>query len=103
MKRELVWENMKDTFGVCLDIHTAKNKDYASDGDAFANFRQVENLGLCTVEQGIMVRMSDKFSRIANLLTRPAAVADEKIEDTIHDLITYAALLKAYLHEKKGE
>lgn len=96
MNRERFHEHVGDTFNQCLEISKAKNADYAASEDPFANFRQVENLGLCSVQQGIMVRLSDKITRICNLLDRPAAVADEAVEDTIRDAINYLAILAAY-------
>jgi hypothetical protein len=69
----------------------AKNSDYASDEDPFANFRTFGELG-------ILVRMSDKFARLKTLLIdkKEVVVSDETVEDTILDLATYAALLLSY-------
>lgn len=91
--------HMTGTFEECLEISARKCKDYAGDSDPFANFRMVQHLGVCTVEQGILTRLSDKFSRIANLLGRPEgpAVVDEKVDDTILDAINYLAILRAWL------
>jgi hypothetical protein len=90
----------------------SKNNDYsapdARQGDkypAFANFMQAERLGICSVEAGIMVRLSDKMSRLANLI-RPGhkrAVYDERIHDTILDGINYLCILAAYLDCKTEE
>jgi hypothetical protein len=68
----------------------------------FANFMQAERLNICSVEAGIMVRLSDKMSRLANLI-RPGherAVHDERIHDTILDGINYLCILAAYLDTK---
>lgn len=80
-----------------------KNKDYAGGGDAFANFRMCEELGLCSVEKGILVRMSDKMSRIANLLDKEAAVKDESVTDTLLDLAVYSIILKIYMEENQDK
>jgi len=83
------------------EIHAQKNHDYAGEEDPFKNFRMCENMGLCSVETGIMVRMSDKMSRIANLLEKENAVKDESITDTLIDLANYSIILKCYLEQKK--
>jgi nucleoside 2-deoxyribosyltransferase len=84
-----------------LDITTAKNGDYARSNDAFKNFRLIEQLSpAIKVEDGILVRMSDKMTRIANLLHNEAKVADEKIEDTLLDLANYSLILIVWLRQK---
>jgi len=79
-----------------------KNKDYAGVGDPFKNFKLVETLGICNVEQGILVRMCDKMSRISTLLGKEASVQDEKITDTLQDLSNYSLILRVYLEQKNG-
>lgn len=79
-----------------------KNKDYADNQDAFANFRLIEVLthGRISTEEGILVRMTDKLQRIANLLYKRAAVSDEAITDTLKDLSIYADILNIYLQHQ---
>ena len=43
-----------------------KNHDYAGQGDVFANFTRVESLGITSTEKGMLVRMSDKLSRLSS-------------------------------------
>ena len=91
------------------ELSQRKNNDYSAPETrkheqypAFANFLQAERLGICSVEAGIMVRLSDKMSRLANLI-RPGherAVHDERIHDTILDGINYLCILAAYLDTK---
>lgn len=85
-----------------MALTSAKNKDYAGQENAFANFELIEILtaGRITTEDGILVRMTDKLKRVANLLERPAAVKDEKITDTLRDLSVYAKILKIRLDGK---
>ena len=83
-----------------IDLTRSKNADYASAGDAFQNFRLIETLGSgVSLEQGIVVRMSDKFQRIVNLLKKKAVVSDESIQDTLHDLAVCSIILWIYLGE----
>lgn len=100
MTRDEYNNHIKTFFNRGLDIMKKKNADYASESDPFLNFRGATSLGI-TVEQGILVRMQDKMSRIANLIQRPAQVADEKIEDTLIDLANYSAILHAFLNIHK--
>jgi len=86
-----------------MDLIKAKNQDYATNKDPFSNFRMVENIGLATLEQAILMRMCDKFARIVNLLKKDsAAVKDESVEDTLLDIMNYANILLAYRQNKNG-
>ena len=84
-----------------LDLTKAKNSDYADSTDAFHNFKQIEQLssGRISVASGILVRMTDKMTRIANLLSREAQIS-EKLEDTLTDLAVYSIILRIWLEEK---
>ncbi len=95
---------LSDEYEANVNISRNKNKDYAGSVDPFANFRQIEFLtgGKITAEQGILTRMSDKMTRISNLLTAPAAVKDESIGDTLSDLANYAMILKLYIKNKNS-
>lgn len=79
----------------------SKNHDYGENEDPFNNFRNCERLGICSAEKGIMVRMSDKMSRISTLLDKPGKVEDEKLADTCMDLAAYALILKSLVEEGK--
>ena len=92
---------------ICMDarkLTEAKNNDYAAPdrrGDdplrLFGNFLHCQRLGLCTVEQGIMVRVSDKIARLANLIHPDhERSVEESLADTVEDAINYLVLLVAY-------
>lgn len=86
-----------------LKICRAKNHDYATGGNAgpFANFARVEAMGVMTTEQGFLVRMIDKMSRLSTFAkTGKLKVADEGVQDTLMDLVNYTILLSAYIHDK---
>jgi len=83
-----------------LDIVKAKNKDYAGWENPFKNFELVEKLDITTTEKGILTRITDKLSRINNLLEKEWEVKDEKITDTIVDLANYSIILLLYLKNK---
>ncbi len=87
---------LTECFSDCLDIVQKKNADYAGDENPFKNFEMSEkNLNVKT-EKGILVRISDKLSRVANLIDKDAQVKDEAVEDTIKDAINYFAILYCY-------
>lgn len=98
MTKESFLHSLANTFDVCLETAKRKNADYAKEADPFNNFRLVEAMGVCDVQTGIMVRLSDKFSRMGNLLKEGAVaqVKDEAVDDTIRDSINYLAILLAY-------
>lgn len=83
----------------CVEISRAKNSDYANVDDPFYNFRASAAFGI-DVGKGIIVRMTDKLSRISNLLTRDAKVKDESILDTLSDLSNYALILRAFIESE---
>ena len=88
-----------------LEINTAKNSDYSGGGtnNEYKNFKIIEELtnGDISVEEGILVRLTDKISRIASLIKGQAnKVNDEKITDTLQDLANYSIILLIYLKNK---
>lgn len=64
-------------------LHNRKNADY---GDSFD--KTLDEFGLVASA----TRMSDKFNRFKSLIKNPARVEDEKIEDTLIDLASYAIM-----------
>ncbi len=94
-------EHTRKLFDRALELMEKKNHDYSSDEDPLKNFRFSEYVGVATTEQAIMVRMLDKVARLANMVSgKEMKVEDEKFEDTILDLINYAAIL-AYVHKQR--
>ena len=82
-----------------------KNADYAGGRgvEPFANFTRCEAMGICKTEAGMLVRMTDKMSRLSSFLeSGKFEVADESLEDTTLDIINYAVLLYAYVADKKN-
>ncbi len=71
---------VKDVLDASYKIGIAKNRDYGT----------VNILKYGVV--GLIVRLNDKISRAVNLLKEgnTALVADEKVEDTIMDMVNYA-------------
>lgn len=91
------YEGVKKIFEDALDILKKKSHDYSGDTNPFKNFEISSEVSGVDVPTTILIRLSDKLSRIGTLLHNNAMVADEKIEDTIKDAINYLAILLMYL------
>lgn len=103
MNRKNFIKEIKNNIHNDIKILENKNSDYADGENSFQNFIGVEYWGICSVEQGIMVRLSDKFQRISNLLKREAKVSDEKIVDTLSDARNYLNILQVWLEHGKNK
>lgn len=71
-------------------LHNRKNADY---GDSFD--KTLDEFGLVASA----TRMSDKFNRFKSLIKNPAQVQDEKIEDTLIDLASYAMMTIKWMRQ----
>ncbi len=84
-----------------LTVMRDKSADYTGGDDPYRNFRLIEALSIGSMEQGIIVRMSDKLSRLAKFSKDPdLVVTDECIEDTLIDLVNYSVILAAAWRER---
>lgn len=86
------------------DLMSLKNRDYAgNDGlEPFANFTRVEAMGICKTEAGMLVRLTDKMSRLSSFIRAGKMhITDESFKDTCVDVINYMVLLAAYLKDKE--
>ena len=94
-KKEFI-ESIAYTYAKGIELIKRKNADYATGENPFRNFEYADLAGV-SVERAIMVRVMDKMARVSNLLDKNPEVIDEKLEDTLLDVINYLAILKAYL------
>lgn len=82
------------------------NRDQQDAGDTLFNLRVSEILGITpSTEEGILVRLSDKFMRLISLTKpgREAAVKDESVLDTIKDVHNYVDYLGLiWLQRRQG-
>ena len=93
----------KELCSTALDLMQRKNHDYAGNkgNEPFANFTRTEAMGITTTEKAMLVRMLDKMSRLSSFTeSGEFKVQDEKLQDTILDMINYSILFYAYLSEK---
>ena len=88
-----------------ITITKAKNADYTGGADdPFANFTNVKACGGANTEQGFLFRMNDKIMRISSFVEKgELLVKDESVQDTLHDLANYCALMSGYIQSKKNE
>lgn len=87
------------------DLHVRKSAGYAGadNPDTWANFRYAELFGVSAL-QGCLVRMSDKYIRVANLMRDPHnEQCNENIKDTLKDLSAYALIAVCLLEEMESK
>lgn len=83
------------------DLHIRKSAGYsgADNPDPWANFRMSESFGVSPFK-GCLVRMSDKYIRVTNLVKNPKnEQVGENIKDTLFDLAAYALIAVCLLEE----
>jgi hypothetical protein len=95
-------DSIEKSYTDALEIVKKKNHDYATEIDPWRNFRYADYCGV-SVERAILVRISDKFARLCNLVdSEDVAVKDETVMDTILDMANYLVILKAYLEDNES-
>lgn len=90
--------------GEATQLHIDKNAGYAGadNPDPWANFRLSADFGISPV-QGVLVRMTDKWSRIQSLRRNPLNDRiGESILDTLRDLAAYALIAVCLINEQKA-
>jgi hypothetical protein len=84
------------------ELMRKKNADYACSTDPFMNFRRAEFLGFSTAEMGVLIRMTDKMSRISTFLNRgELSLENESVYDAIVDMINYSVILAGLLKDRE--
>jgi hypothetical protein len=106
MDRDELLAHHKALCNKAFSLMQRKNADYAGKGgdEPFANFTRCEAMGICKTEAGMLVRMTDKMSRLSSFVeSGTLEVKDESVEDTCLDLINYSVLFYAFLQSKKEQ
>lgn len=93
MNRELLVKHVSDFYAKGVDLVSKKSHDYGN-SDALANLKAADGIGI-DPRLGIVVRLQDKLSRLANHAQRRSFKVDETIEDTLLDIANYCALYHA--------
>ncbi len=103
MNREQLFNHHQELCQIALDIMKKKNHDYAGNSGLtpFANFERCEAMGVCSTEQGFLVRIIDKVSRLSTFAKDGKLVVDnEGYNDAVLDIINYCVLFSAYVKSK---
>jgi len=88
------------TLAKASELTRRKNTDYNPSDDALGNLRLCGHMDLVPTPVGIAVRLGDKYSRLCQLVKvgdGARLVNDERLEDTVLDIINYSVLLLADL------
>ena len=72
------------------ELYSRKNHDY---GDSFT--QTVDEFGLIAPA----IRLTDKLSRFKSLIKSDAKITDEKLEDTLIDMASYAIMTVIWMRE----
>ena len=95
ISREQLLELHRQVSEQSREVMTKKNHDYAHEGDVFRNFRYFGGLG-------ILVRLSDKLARLRSFEENGVfKVEDEKLLDTIVDMLNYSVIYLAFKTEDR--
>lgn len=81
-----------------LALHNAKNEDYADDNDPLSNFNRARKLGVSPFK-GVLVRLSDKWSRIEQLSTGKVP-KNESLRDSLIDSAVYSLIAVLLLDDE---
>jgi len=103
MNREQLLKHHEELCKTALEIMKKKNHDYAGNSgeEPFANFHRCEAMGICSTEQGFLVRIVDKVSRLSTFANAGKLVVDnEGYQDAILDILNYCVLFSAYVNSK---
>ena len=104
MNREQLLKHHDALTKQAKEIMKAKNHDYAGEkGDSpFANFERTEAMGVCTTEQGFLVRVIDKVSRLSTFVEAgKLKVENESYNDAVLDIINYMVLFSGFVSSKE--
>ena len=104
MNRAELLEHHAELCKKALEIMKEKNHDYAGKGgeEPFANFERCEAMGICSTEQGFLVRVVDKVSRLSTFVDAgELKVKGEAWEDAVLDIINYMILFSGFVTSKE--
>jgi len=104
MNRAELFEHHKELSGKALKLMEVKNNDYAGSSGTtpFANFERCEAMGICSTQVGMLVRITDKLSRLSTFTADgKLLVSNEGYEDAILDIINYCVLFSAFTKSKQ--
>jgi hypothetical protein len=81
-------------------LHDAKQQDYGTNADAFANVRSSEEWGV-SPWIGAMIRATDKVRRLQTYAAKGSLV-NEGVEDSLMDLAVYSLIALVLFREEQA-
>lgn len=83
------------------ELHNKKNQNYAKDQDPLSNLRACKEFG---VEPwiGVLIRLSDKWSRLQELAKGKKDLVGESVVDTLTDTAIYSLLCIILFEESQS-
>ncbi len=93
-------EETRSILDRCMVILSKKNHDYSEVTDAFANFKSSAELAGITPAQSLLTLLGMKMARLSQLIGNGKQPMNEKIEDSLIDVINYTLLLRGVLQEQ---
>jgi hypothetical protein len=90
MTRSELLSNVNELFKEALEIMDIKQKMYASEQNAYHNFKVVRYATGVDIKTQILARMFDKLNRIKHIEIKGGD--RDTVTDCVIDLINYAAL-----------
>lgn len=93
----------KEICGEALGLVSKKGHDYSGgDRDTLRNIRMPKTMGLVDSDTTtVLIKITDKYSRMIALNKADPAVKDEPIRDTVRDIINYSIYWLALKEEEK--
>lgn len=104
-KRQELFRLHRQLSKQALELMKKKNHDYAGKRGhtPLGNLGLCEAMEVCSIEQGILIRMSDKLMRLAKFCESGELKVAESVDDTIVDTINYAILLAFAAKERNAK
>lgn len=84
-----------------IELILKKNSDYAGNADPYKNFNAAQAVNVHPAK-AILVRMSDKLIRTANVIDKGSMEVEEDLEETLIDFSNYCLILASYLKRHAG-
>ena len=85
-----------------VDLHDRKNQNYAETNEPLSNFRLSGQFNI-PPHLGVLVRMSDKWSRLVQLANDKPDLVGESLIDTVKDLAIYSLIFIILYEEHKAK
>ncbi len=96
-------EQTNTTFKGCLESAADELRDTVlKKSEAYGDLEPPELCPQMSVDESLLVRLSDKFRRLRNLRTQPIENVFESFDDTIQDIAGYCLLYRANQKFRNG-